>query len=131
MRSPSRRVDEEVAEVRVAVHERARSRVPQRDDVVVAGEIDVGEAMELVGQPIADVVDGHLHELRAAAGRAGALRREPREIAVVVEAGRLPEPGVQRGHLLDDVAGPRTRCRRPSGCGKRQPLATRSSSTIT
>ena len=34
------------------------------------------------------------------------LRREPREVAVVVEARRLPEPRVQRGHLLDDVARP-------------------------
>ncbi len=47
----------------------------------------------------------HLHEGRAPTRPARALGREPGEVATVVEARRLPEPGVQRGHLLDDVAG--------------------------
>ena len=43
------------------------------------------------------------------------------EVAVGVEARRLPVLGVQRGQLLDDVGGRGPRCRRPSGVGNRQP----------
>ncbi len=77
----------------------------KRHDVVGAGEVDVGEPVELLGQLTADLVDRHLHELGAAAGRAGALRGQPVEVAARVETGRLPEVRVQRRQVLDDVAG--------------------------
>ena len=66
-------------------------RVPQLHDSSVSREVDVGEPVELVVQLVAERVDRHLHERRAAAPAARALRREPREIAAVVEAWRLPE----------------------------------------
>ena len=67
------------------------------------GEIQVGDPVERLVELVAECLDGHGHELRAAARVAGALVRHPVEVAPVGEARRLPVLRVQARQLLDDV----------------------------
>ncbi len=125
------RIDEQVAHVRVAVDEGARPRVPQRHDVVGAGEVDVGETVELLRELIADRVDRHLHEGRAAAGRAGALAARARRDRRPRRSGATPRTGACSAAICSTMSRARHAMSSSFGCGNRHPFATRSSSTMT
>src|SRR5437879_4909515 len=79
-------VDEQVAEVGIAVHEGARSRIPQRDDLGRAREIQLGDTMEVFVEPVAESVDRHPHERGPATRVARTTIGEPLEIAARIEA---------------------------------------------
>ena len=63
-------IDEEVPDVRVAVHERARTAAEQLHDLVSTRQIQRGERMERVVHLVTECVDGTLDEGRRTADRA-------------------------------------------------------------
>ena len=98
-------VDEEVPDVRVAVHQRARALAKQLHDVVRACQEDARDRVEVLVHLVAEHVDRSWDE-RSAAADAHTAFCDPLEVAARREALRLPERRVQDRELLDDVARP-------------------------
>jgi hypothetical protein len=78
-------IDEQIAHVRITVHQRARPLTPELHNVARAREVQVGDTREIGSELRAERVDRHLDERRAAARVAGSFRRKPSEIAVAFE----------------------------------------------
>ena len=116
-----RRIDEEVAEMRIAVHERARAFAVERHHAGGPGLVQLGELHEAGRQAVGEVVDCHAHHARATVAAAGGARRDPREITSHTEPRRLPvaRGGGGRAARRCRRCGPRCRRRRASGSGTR------------